>query len=91
MVKKPYGLGSPTTVAVSLEHEVTSLLEDNPLLISMNDDLDLPLLHNALWTYILPCTAAVLSFSTLHFLVWNAHFNTLAEEWLWKASSILFV
>jgi len=89
--KKPYDLESPTTVAVSPEHEVTSLLEDKPLSIPMNDDPDLPLLHNVLWTYILPCTAAVLSFSTLHFLAWNDHFNTLAEEWLWKASSILFV
>ncbi len=89
--KKPYDLETPTTVAVSPEHEVTSLLEDGPHSIPMNDDPDLPLLHNVLWTYVLPCTAAVLSFSTLHFLAWNDHFDTLTEEWLWRASSILFV
>ena len=89
--KKPYDLESPTTIAVLPEHEVCSLLEDRPLMIPMNDDPDLPLLHNVLWTYILPCTAAVLSFSSLHFLAWNDHFDTLTEEWLWRASSILFV
>ncbi|KAL9610907.1 MAG: hypothetical protein Q9167_004417 [Letrouitia subvulpina] len=89
--KKPYDLETPTTVAVSPGHEVTSLLEDAPLSIPMNDDPDLPLFHNVLWTYTLPCTAAVLSFSALHFLAWNDYFNTLTEEWLWRASSILFV
>jgi hypothetical protein len=89
--KKPYDLESPTAIAVSPEHEVTSLLEDKPFTISMIDDPDLPLLHNILWTYIVPCTAAVLSFSILHFLAWNNHFGTRTEEWLWRASSILFV
>ena len=89
--KKPYDLESPTTVIVSTEHQVTPLLENAPLSIPMNDDPDLPLLHNVLWTYIMPCTAAVLSFSALHFLAWSDHFDTLAEEWLWRASSILFV
>ena len=89
--KKPYDLESPTAITVFPDHEVTSLLEDAPLSIPMNDDPDFPLLHNVLWTYILPCTAAVLSFSTLHFLAWNDHFDTLTEEWLWRASSILFV
>ena len=89
--KKPYDLESPTTVTVSPEHELTTLLENRPLSIPMNDDPDLPLLHDVLWTYILPCTAAVLSFSTLHFLAWDDHFDTLTEKWLWRASSILFV
>ncbi|KAL8727845.1 MAG: hypothetical protein Q9166_005791 [cf. Caloplaca sp. 2 TL-2023] len=89
--KKPYDLESPWTVAVPPGHEITSLLENAPLAIPMNDDPDLPLLHSVLWTYILPCTAAVLAFSTLHFLAWNDHFDTLTEEWLWRASSILFV
>ncbi|KAF2112619.1 hypothetical protein BDV96DRAFT_648871 [Lophiotrema nucula] len=89
--KKPYDLESPMIVEVAAEHEITSLLEDGPLMIPMNDDPDLPLLHNVLWTYVLPCTAAVLSFSTLHFLAWNDDFVTLTEEWLWRASSILFV
>lgn len=89
--KKPYDLELPTTVAVSPEHEVTSLLEDGPLSIPMNDDPDLPLLHNVQCTYVVPCTAAVMSFSALHFLAWNNHFNTLTEECLWRASSILFI
>ena len=89
--KKPYDLESPTIVAVPPEHEVSSLLEGKPLSIPMNDDPDLPLLHDVLWTFILPCTAAVLSFSVLHFLAWNGHFETLTEEWLWRASSIMFV
>lgn len=89
--KKPYDLESPTATAISPEHEVASLLEDKPLSISMLDDPDLPLLHNVLWTYIVPCTAAVLSFSVLHFLAWDDHFGSPAEEWLWRASSVLFV
>ena len=89
--KKPYDLETPTVVAVTPEHEVASLLEDRPLSIPMNDDPDLPLLHNVIWTYIVPCTAAVLSFSCLHFLAWNDYFNTLTEAWLWRASSVLFV
>lgn len=89
--KKPYDLESPTTIAVSSEHEITTLVEDGPLTIPMNDDPDFPLLHGVFWTYILPCTAAVLAFSTLHFLAWYSHFDTQTEEWLWRASSILFV
>lgn len=89
--KKPYDLESPLTVAVPPGHEITSLFADAPSAIPMNDDPDLPLVHNVLWTYILPCTAAVLAFSVLHFLAWNDYFDTLTEEWLWRASSILFV
>ncbi|KAL8998655.1 MAG: hypothetical protein Q9169_002315 [Polycauliona sp. 2 TL-2023] len=89
--KKPYDLESPLTVVVPQGHELTSLLDNVPLAIPMNDDPDLPLLHSVLWTYILPCTAAVLAFSSLHFLAWNDHFVTLTEEWFWRASSILFV
>lgn len=89
--KKPYNLEAPTTVAISAEHEVISFFKDAPLSIPMNDDPDLPLLHDVLWTYVVPCTAAVMSFSTLHFLAWNDHFDTLTEEWFWRASSILFV
>ena len=89
--EKPYDLESPTTIAVSSEHEVASLLADAPLKIPMNDDPDLPLLHGVMWTYILPCTAAVLSFGALHFLAWGDHFGTVTEEWFWRASSILFV
>ena len=89
--KKPYDLESPTTVAVSPEYEVAPLLENLPLSIPMNDDPDLPLLHDVLWTFIVPCTAAVLAFSSLHFLAWNDHFDSLTEAWLWRASSILFV
>lgn len=77
--------------AVSPEHEVASLLKDQPSSISMIDDPDLPLLHNVLWTYIIPCTAAVLAFSVLHFLAWNDRFGSTAEEWLWRASAVLFV
>jgi len=40
--KKPYDLESPTTVTVSPEYEVVSLLEDGPLSIPMNDIPDLP-------------------------------------------------
>ena len=79
--RKPYDLESPAIVEVFPENEVTFLLRDGPYSIPMNDDPDLPLLHNVLWTYILPCTAAVLLFSTLHFLAWDAHFDTLTEEW----------
>jgi hypothetical protein len=57
----------------------------------MLDDPNLPLLHDILWTYVLPCTAAVLSFSVLHFLAWDDYFGSRTEEWFWKASSILFV
>lgn len=89
--KKPYSLETPTTVVVSAEHEVASLINDKPLSIPMNDDPDLPLLHSVLWTYVVPCTAAVMAFSSLHFLAWNDHFDTPTEEWLWRASSILFV
>ncbi|KAL9112487.1 MAG: hypothetical protein Q9227_003329 [Pyrenula ochraceoflavens] len=89
--KKPYDLETPTTCAVSAEHQVAPLLDGLPLMIRMNDDPDLPLLHDVLWTYVIPCTAAVLSFSCLHFLAWNDYFNSLTEEWFWKASSILFV
>lgn len=89
--RKPYDLELPTTVAVSPEHKVTSVLEERPFSIPMNDDPDLPLFHNVNWTYILPCTAAVLSFSTLHFLAWDYHFDTRTEKWLWRSSSILFV
>ncbi|KFX92859.1 hypothetical protein V497_08823 [Pseudogymnoascus sp. VKM F-4516 (FW-969)] len=89
--KKPYDLESPTSTAVSREHEVTPLLKDIPLSIPMLDDPNLPLLHDILWTYVLPCTAAVLSFSVLHFLAWDDYFGSRTEEWFWKASSILFV
>ncbi|KAL8821928.1 MAG: hypothetical protein Q9191_007209 [Dirinaria sp. TL-2023a] len=89
--KKPYDLESPTIVTVSPEHEISFLLKDAPLTIPMNDDPDLPLLHDVLWTYVVPCTAAVLSFSTLHFLAWYDHFGTLAEQWIWRSTSILFV
>lgn len=89
--RKPYDLETPTWVVVSTEHEVGPLLEHLPDMIPMNDDPDLPLLHNVLWSYIIPCTAAVLFFSCLHFLAWNAHFGSITEEWFWKASSIQFV
>ncbi|OBT43352.1 hypothetical protein VE00_05751 [Pseudogymnoascus sp. WSF 3629] len=89
--KKPYDLELPMATTVFPEHEVAFLLEDKPSSISMIDDPDLPLLHDVLWTYIIPCTAAVLAFSALHFLAWNDHFGTLTEEWLWRASAVLFV
>lgn len=89
--KKPYDLELPTTVEICSDHEVFSLVEDAPFSISINDDPDLPLLHNTFWTYVLPCTAATLSFSCLHFLAWNSHFKTLTEKWLWRASSIMFI
>ncbi|KAF2738240.1 hypothetical protein EJ04DRAFT_60287 [Polyplosphaeria fusca] len=89
--RKPYDLESPTAVAISPEHEVASLLKDSPLSIPLNDDPDLPILHNVLWTYLVPCTAAALTFSSLHFLAWDNYFDTVTEEWLWRASSIMFV
>lgn len=89
--KKPYDLESPTSVVVPSDHEVSFLLENEPFQIPMNDDPDLAVLHTTFWTYVLPCIAAVLSFSSLHFLAYNNHFNTLTEEWLWRASSIMFV
>ena len=89
--KKPYGLESPISVVVSSDHELSSLLENEPIQIPFNDDPDLPVLHTTLWTFVLPCLAAVLSFSSLHFLAYNDHFNTLTEKWLWRASSIMFV
>ena len=89
--KKPYDLELPTTIEVSPAHEIVSLIEDAPLMIPTNDDPDLPIIHNVLWTYIVPCTAAALSYSILHFLAWNNFFTTPTEKWLWRASSILFV
>ncbi|KAK4958726.1 hypothetical protein LTR10_003522 [Elasticomyces elasticus] len=89
--KKPYDLESPIAIAISSDHEISSLLESAPSQIPMNDDPDLPLLHDVLWTYIMPCTAAVLAFSSLHFLAWNDQFNTPTEEWLWRICSISFV
>lgn len=57
--KKLYDLELPMATDVCPEHEVASLLEDKPSSISMIDDPDLPLLLDVLWTYIIPCTAAV--------------------------------
>ena len=89
--KKPYDLEAPTSVTVSPDHDMGIQLRGAPPQIPFNDDPDLPVLHTTLWTYVLPCTAAVLAFSSLHFLAWNSHFNTIAEQWLWRASSIVFV
>lgn len=80
--KKPYDLDLPTTIEVPLAHEIISLIEDVPLIIPTNDDPDLPLIHNVLWIYIVPCVAAALSYSILHFLVWDNFFTTPTEKWL---------
>lgn len=91
MVEEAYDLESTTSVVVSSDHEISFLLENEPFQIPFNDDPDLPVLHTTLWTYVLPCLVAVLSFSSLHFLAYGDYFNTLTEKWLWRASSIMFV
>lgn len=89
--KKPYDLESPTSVAVASGHEIIPLLENEPFQIPFNDDPDLPLVRTPWWTFLLPCGAAVLAFSGLHFLAYNYQFSTAIEKWLWRASSIMVV
>ena len=89
--KKPYDLESPTSVAVPSDHEIVPLLENEPFQIPFNDDPDLPLVSTPWWTFLLPCAAAVLAFSGLHFLAYNYQFSTTIEKWFWRASSIMVV
>ena len=89
--KKPYDLEAPISVVVSTDHEISYALDRAPEQIPFNDDPDLPVLHTTILTYVLPCMAAVLSFSCLHFLAWHDYFNTVTEKWLWRSCSIMFV
>ena len=89
--KKPYDLEAPISVMVPADHEISHALENAPIQIEFNDDLNLPILHTTFWTYVVPLLAGVFSFSSLHFLAWHDHFNTVTEKWLWRSSSIMFV
>ena len=89
--KKPYDLEAPISVMIPTDHEISYALENAPIQIPFNDDLNLPILHTTVWTYVVPCMAGVFSFSCLHFLAWHDYFNTTTEKWLWRSSSIMFV
>jgi hypothetical protein len=87
--KTPYDMESVVVIPIASDHELVPLLESEPFQIPFNYDPDLPLAHTPWWTYLLPCITAVMAFSCLHFLAWNAHFNTTIEKWFWRASSIM--